>query len=257
MIFELNGARMYYERRGENGRPLVLLHGWGGSSESMTPIMRDLSDTHRVLAVDFPGHGKSPEPPSDWSVTEYCSVTYALLKNEGFEGADVIAHSFGGRVALLLASEHPEMVGRLLITGGAGIPNRPDNRLSARTRLYKLLRRLADNAFTRRAFGKKVDSWREALVQKFGSADYKALSPAMRRTFNRVLGQDLTGCLEKITSPTLLIWGENDTATPIWMGEKMEKEIKDAALIRFENAGHFAYLEKYPRFIAIAREFLK
>ena len=257
MIFELDGARMYYERRGENGRPLVLLHGWGGSNESMAPLMRDLSGDHRVLALDFPGHGKSPEPPEPWSVTQYCGITRALMEKEGFQGADIIAHSFGGRVSLMLAAEYPEMVGRLLLTGCAGIPNRPDNKLSARTRAYKALRKLADNAVTRRICASRVDSWREALIQKFGSADYKALTPSMRRTFNLVLQQDLTGCLEKITAPTLLIWGENDTATPIWMGEKMEKEIKDAALIRFENAGHFAYLDQYPRFIAIAREFLK
>ena len=257
MIFELNGARMYYERRGENGRPLVLLHGWGGSNESMAPLMRDFAETHRVLAVDFPGHGQSPEPPESWSVTEYADLTYALLEKEGFQGADIIAHSFGGRVTLILASQHPEMVNRIVITGGAGIPNRPSGKLSFRTRLYKTLRTLADNAFTRKVFGKTVDTWREALIQKFGSADYKALTPSMRATFNKVINQDLTHCLKGIKASTLLIWGENDTATPIWMGELMEKEIKDAALIRFEDAGHFAYLEKYSRFIAIAREFLK
>ena len=79
----------------------------------------------------------------------------------------------------------------------------------------------------------------------------------MRQTFNRVLKQDLTWCLAKIKNPTLLIWGVNDTATPIWMGEKMEKEMADAALIRFEGGSHFAFVEQYARFIAIAREFLK
>ena len=257
MIFELNGAKMYYERHGDTGRPLVLLHGWGGSHASMGPIIRDMAPARRILAVDFPGHGQSPEPPCPWSVTEYCEITRALMAFEGFEGADVIAHSFGGRVTLMLAAEHPEMVDRILLTGCAGLPNRAGGTLSARTRAYKALRRIIDNAFTRRAFGARVDNWREALIQKFGSADYRALSPSMRPTFNLVINQDLTGCLEKIAAPTLLIWGVNDTATPIWMGEKMEKEIKDAALIRFEGAGHFAYLEQYPRFIAIAREFLK
>ena len=257
MIFEKNGARMYYERRGENGRPLVLLHGWGGSNESMAPLMRDLCDTHRVLAVDFPGHGKSPEPPEPWSVTEYCELTRALIEHEGFQGADIIAHSFGGRVTLILASEYPELVGRIVITGGAGIPNRPDNKLSARTRVYKTLRTLADNPATRAIFGKSVDGWREALIQRFGSADYKALTPSMRQTFNRVLAQDLTYCLDRINIPTILAWGENDTATPIWMGEMMAERMGDCALIRFEGGSHFAFIEQYGRFIAIAREFLK
>ena len=209
MEFEHNGAVMHYERLGESGRPLVLLHGWGCSGETMAPLMRDLSPDHRVMAVDFPGHGKSPEPPEPWEVTEFACLTRALMEKEGFLGADVIAHSFGGRVALYLAAEKPDTFSRLMLTGCAGIPNRPDGRLSARTRAY------------------------------------------------RALKQDLTYCLSRINAPTLLVWGENDTATPIWMGEKMEKEMADAALIRFEGCSHFAFVEQYARFLAIAREFLK
>lgn len=257
MEFRHNGAVMHYERLGESGRPLVLLHGWGCSGETMAPIMRDMAKAHRVIAVDFPGHGKSPEPPEAWEVTEFALLTRALMEHEGFIGADVIAHSFGGRVALYLAAEMPGTFSRMLLTGCAGIPNKPNNRLSARTRVYKMLRGAADNAFTRAVFGKTVDNWREALIQKFGSADYKALTPSMRQTFNRVLKQDLTYCLDRIKIPTVLAWGVNDTATPIWMGEMMEQKMGDCALIRFEGGSHFAFVEQYARFIAIAREFLK
>ena len=257
MEFRHNGAVMHYERLGESGRPLVLLHGWGCSSETMAPLMRDLGAGRRVIAVDFPGHGKSPEPPEPWEVTEFAQLTHALLEKEGFLGADVIAHSFGGRVTLYLAANMPGSVGRLLLTGCAGIPVRPDGSLSARTKLYKRLRAIVDNDATRSLFGDKVDNWREALIQKFGSADYRVLTPSMRATFNRVLQQDLTDCLERIKSPTLLVWGVNDNATPIWMGEMMEQKIADAALIRFEGSGHFAFVEQYAKFLAIAREFFK
>ena len=110
----------------------------------------------------------------------------------------------------------------------------------------------------RRLFGEeKIDLWREALVQHFGSADYRALTPFMRQTFNRVIAQDLTPCLAKIKAPTLLVWGENDTATPLWMGQQMEKEIPDAGLVVLKGCGHFAYLDKYGEFRLIAESFLK
>ena len=257
MEFQLDGAKMVYERQGESGRPLVLLHGWGGSHESFAPLIRDLSADHRILAVDFPGHGRSPEPPQPWEVTQFAHLTRALMEQEGFLHADVVAHSFGGRVALLLAAEDPNLFDRMLLTGCAGLPNRTDAKLSARTRRYKRLRRLADNGVTRALFGGKVDIWREKLIQRYGSADYKALTPSMRQTFNRVLAQDLTWCVDKIKNPVLLVWGKDDTATPIWMGEYMQEHMADAALIPFEGCGHFAYLEAYSRFLAIAREFLK
>ena len=86
--------------------------------------------------------------------------------------------------------------------------------------------------------------------------DYKALTPSMRATFNRVLRQDMTECLPRIKASTLLVWGEDDTATPLWMGQEMEKCIKGSALIVLENAGHFAYLDQCAQFLRIAEAFL-
>ncbi len=255
MLFEWNGARLYYETAGE-GRPVLLLHGWGGRGERFLPLIRDLTPAHMVVSVDFPGHGNSPEPPEPWSVTEYMELIYALMKELRVEGADVVAHSFGGRVALLLASEHPEAARRLALTGCAGIPPRPSGKKSVKSRAYAVLKACCDNRLTRKMCSARVDAWREKLIQRFGSPDYRALTPSMRQTFNRVIQQDLTPCLDKIKAPTLLIWGTADTETPIWMGEEMERRIPDAALIRFEGAGHFAYLDRYPEFRAIVMKFL-
>ena len=234
----------------------MLLHGWGGNAESFLPIIRDFQSERKVVAVDFPGHRNSPEPPEPWSVTEYMELIYAFIESNGWSAVDIVAHSFGGRVALLLAASHPEAVGRMVLTGCAGLRPKSSGNLSFKSQMYRVLRKLADNRITRVVFKERVEVWREFLVQKFGSADYRALTPSMRATFNRIIGQDLAPCLKFIKAPTLLVWGTEDTATPLWMGEFMEKEIADAALIKFENCGHFAYLDRYPEFKAIVAKFL-
>ena len=105
-------------------------------------------------------------------------------------------------------------------------------------------------------FGDLPEKGREALVQKFGSADYKALSPEMRQTFNKVIAQDLTGELSKIRASTLLYWGEDDTETPLWMAKVMEERIPDAGLVVEPGTGHFAYLERNEKFLRIVCSFL-
>ncbi len=257
MIFEAMGAQMYYEVHGEAGRPLLLLHGWGGKCESWLPVTRDFQDTHRIYVVDFPGHGRSSEPPEPWSATEYAEMIAEFIEKTGIAGCDVIGHSHGGRVTLALASSRPELVGKLVLTGCAGLPPRYTAQQNAKSSRYQQLKKLVNSKAVLAVFGeKRVEAWREALIQKYGSSDYKALTPSMRATFNRVLRQDMTECLEKIKASTLLIWGEEDTATPLWMGQEMEKKIPDAGLVTLKGCGHFAYLDKYPEFKAVVRSFI-
>ena len=97
----------------------------------------------------------------------------------------------------------------------------------------------------------------DSLRHRFGSADYNALDEEMRKTFVKVINQDLTELYTDIKAPTLLIWGDEDHETPLWMGREMEKMIPDAGLVIFENGSHFAYLEQLVRFNTIIKTFLR
>ena len=79
----------------------------------------------------------------------------------------------------------------------------------------------------------------------------------MKKTFVKIVSEDLASLLPRIRASTLLIWGENDQETPLWMGKKMETEIPDAGLAVFEGDDHFAYLRQWPRFVAVVRTFLE
>lgn len=252
MFAKISGANIRYEIFGGGEKKLVLLHGWGGGVDSFAPLVRDMQGEHSILVPEFPGHGLSSEPPESWSVTGYMEATAQLMRETGFAGADIAAHSFGCRVAILLAATYPELAGRMLLTGAAGLLPKTSAEKQKKASAYQRLKKIASLPVIPQ---KTQAALREKLIQRYGSEDYKALSPSMRATFNRVIAQDLEGSLEKIQSPVFLFWGENDTATPVWMARVMEEKIPDAALDIVAGCGHFAYLEAYDRFLAIARAF--
>ena len=120
-------------------------------------------------------------------------------------------------------------------------------------KLKKIVLNLQKVPFLRSA----AETFEEKLRIKYGSPDYVRLDSEMRKTFVKVINLDLTEYYNRIQQSTLLIWGDQDTETPVWMGREMEKRIPDSALILLEGGSHFAYLEQLGRFGKIADEFLK
>ncbi len=259
MQLELCGAKVDCTIGGSGARSALLLHGWGCSAQMMRSVQDLLEGSMRVVAVDFPGHGKqgkAEEPPMPWGVPEYMEMTAQLIRKMDLAPCDIVAHSFGARVAILLASTYPELVGRMILTGAAGIRKQPTGKATMKQQLYKGLRGAMNAAEKTHLFGDLPGKGREALIQQFGSPDYRALSPEMRKTFNKVITLDLSDRLELVKAPTLLYWGANDTETPLWMGQMMQERIPDAGLVVEPGCGHFAYLEANAKFLRIARSFL-
>ena len=256
MTENLHGTRGSYEIQGEGTSRVILLHGWGCDQNLMQPVANALKDDHQVLLVDFPGHGKSGRPPEPWGVPEYAECLEELLDRTGFTPCSVIAHSFGCRVAAWAASEWPELFTRLVFTGAAGLraPQTEEGRKRAESYQQKkrFLHRLEQLPFLH-SVGESLE---ERLRQKYGSADYNALDAEMRQTFVKVIQLDLRDRYPLIQQSTLLLWGDEDRETPLWMGREMEKLIPDAGLVLLEGGSHFAYLEQAQRFGTIVQHFL-
>ena len=235
----------------------MFLHGWGCSTELTRPIGDLLCDDAEVLLVDFPAHGKSGRPPQPWGVPEFAACTLDLLRTLDFLPCAVIAHSFGARVAIYLASQDETLFTKLILTGAAGVKKPATAESTKRTQQYKQLKKAVGVLRSMKIFGSLPDMAEDALRKKYGSADYNALDEEMRKTFVKVISLDLTDRLGKVKQPTLLVFGDQDTETPLWMARVMEKNIPDAGLVTFPGGTHFAYLEQAARFAAIVHHFLK
>lgn len=245
MRIEIGGISINYECIG-SGAPVLLLHGWGADIAAMMPIANEVARLRKMaVCVDFPGFGKSDPPPAAWGVREYADTTKALIDKLGIRGCDLVCHSFGGRVTIMLAAEDETLFKRLVLVDAAGIRPKRTIKYYIKTYSYKLAKRLVRIKLVNKAF--RLD----AKIKSAGSDEYKSLSGVMRETFVKVVNLDLTDKLDKIKNETLLIWGENDTATPLYMGRLMEKKIERAGLAVIENAGHFSYADDYPRFCSI------
>ncbi|MEX1062463.1 MAG: alpha/beta hydrolase [Balneolaceae bacterium] len=257
-IFDYHGTPVSYQVIGE-GKPLIQLHGWGSSSRVMVPVAKQLQAVCRSLLVDLPGFGNSPEPPQAWAVSDYADMIGAFIQSTGEKEVDLLVHSFGGRIALKLLTRKDlsYKIGRVLITGGAGMkPKRP---LSFYFRKY-LARALKAPLLILPAGLRKIADRhlrKTALWKKLGSPDYRSLTGIMRETFVKSVTEHLDDLLPEIEHEILLLWGEDDEATPLYQARRMEAGLKNGALVIIDGAGHYAFLDKPKQFAAIAKAFLK
>jgi pimeloyl-ACP methyl ester carboxylesterase len=237
---------IYYTQAGQ-GPDVIGLVGWAQPLMMFEATQAHLASRHRVTLLDFPGFGQSEALKTVWDMERYGELLDALVRALQLETPIIIAHSFGARVAAVYASSHP--VRKLVLTGAAGL--RPKVRWSQRLKRlpYRSVRTVL------RMF--KLTRLEEALKRRSGSADYRALSGVMRESFVKIVTQDLKAYYQRIDAPTLLIWGERDEATPLWMGQALEILMKDAGLVVFEGADHYAYHHQIHRFHRILDAFLE
>ena len=235
-----------------NGPAVLLLHGWGASAELMAPVAAALGDKHRCIAPDFPGFGATATPDVAWGVDDYVRWTLALLDRLGVDSVDVVAHSHGARVAMKLAVAAPSRVGKLVLTGAAGIRVPPTPRQRVKRRVFRVGRTLATTPAVPTPLRRRLQTWSE----RQGSVDYRAATGVMRATLVKVVNEDLRPLFARIAAPTLLVWGDADAETPLAWGRIMESEIPDAGLVILEGGSHFAYLEQGQHFSHIVATFL-
>lgn len=246
-----SGTQVHYRESGNpDGAPILLMHGWGCNISTVASIEKILARGMRVINVDLPGFGQSPEPPAVWGVNDYTNAMEELLDKLGIAEPSLIGHSFGGRISILMASRRKTH--KVILVDAAGVKPSRSLKWYFKVYSYKLAKKLYPIILGK----KKAKRLIEAARKKRASADYEQASPIMRSILSKCVNEDLCDAMPLIKAPTLLIWGENDTATPLSDAKKMERLIPDAGLVSFPGCGHYSFLDNPGGFKAVLESFL-
>ena len=247
---EIDGVKLHYRDSGEEDlRPVIIMHGWGCNVDTVASIENIFKGKMRVLNIDLPGHGSSSEPPYVWGVEDFTVMMENFIKSLKLERPSLVGHSFGGRISILLSSRGD--VDKVLLVDTAGI--KPKRSFAYYWKVYSF--KAMKNAVMLLCGKKKGTEIVDRLRGKKGSADYRNSSPRMRAIMSRCVNEDLKYAMPAIKAPVLLVWGEDDTATPISDARTMKRLIPDAGLVSFPGCGHYSFLDNPFGFKAVTTSF--
>ena len=235
MLKSFAGGRLFGATWGSSPATVLALHGWRRSHTDFDPVMALAGPAVAAVALDLSGFGATPPPPEAWGSPEYAEAVAAVFEASVLaERVTVVGHSFGGRVALHLATLVPDRIGRMVLTG-VPLLDRSDRRSQVPTP-YRVARRL-------HRWGLLGDERMEALRQRHGSPDYRAASGVMRDVFVRVLHEDYHEAMAGISCPVELVWGTADTETPLEVAQRAVGLFASASLTVLDGVGHLVPTE--------------
>ncbi len=270
------------------GPALVFVHGLSGSwpnwleqlpvfavgrngDSGLVPVSPGFG--HRVIALDLPGFGRSPMPPSgEVSIAGYADLIDALLEQMGVESATVVGNSMGGFISAELAIRHPRRVERLVLISPAGLSTHRDPRILRYLPWVRRMERLAaayggwvashSDAVARRPvlrnafFGMIVPHPRQLPAALVAEQLRGAGKPGLVAATQAISDYDLRPRLERIACPTLVVWGNRDRVISRRDLEVFAELIPGARKVMYEDTGHMSQLERPAEFNALLAEFL-
>ena len=247
----IDGLNINYTDIGE-GTPVLLLHGWGSSCEVYTGFINTLKNRCRLVALDFPGCGKSDTMAEPWDLQKYCDFVLKFMAAVGLENPIMMGHSHGGRVTLYMTASGMVNPPKIVLLDAAGLIPKKTFKQKYRAKSFKAIKTVLTLPLIKNFSGSLLDKAR----RHYGSADYNAAPEVLRQTLVSLVNTDIRDILPNIKCPSLLIWGENDTATPLADAKVIESLIPDAGLCVIKGTGHFSFVERPYEANAIINSFI-
>jgi pimeloyl-ACP methyl ester carboxylesterase len=211
-----------------------------------------LAKNFRVIRLDLPGFGESQRPNEVWGVLNYVKLVRNLLNKLNIEQPfALIGHSFGGRIAIKAAASSILMPKKLICVDSAGI----NASNTVRNLSFKMVAKTGKWALKLPFLAPLRKPLRRKLYAAAGTTNYLDAGP-MREIFLKTIKEDLREEAKKIRIPTLFVWGEDDTITPLWEAREMSNRIQASVVRVVKEAGHFSYQDQPEQVAKITNEFL-
>ncbi len=248
---QLGQYRIHYLVAGE-GRPLVLVHGLGGSADNwLTMVPQFTAKGFHVYALDLLGYGHSDKPDVDYAISMQSDLLLKFLDSQGLQQPDIAGWSMGGWVAGKFAVDHPQRVRKVMLLDSAGLKYDAVNAVYLRPKtqeeLTKMWTVLTPHPQPIPAFFAKD------MLRAMKDEDWVV----GRSLQSMQTGKDiLDGKLANVKTPVLLVWGKQDVLTPLSIAEEMHKEMPQSVLYVVDGCGHLAPTECQDRIMPEMQKFL-
>lgn len=221
-----------------NGKVILFLHGWQDNLNTFDNIIDILKNKYRCISIDLPGFGKSSDPDFDWYLIDYTNFINKFIKKLNIEIFAIIGHSFGGRIILKGIGNKIIDTEKIILISSAGISKK-----TIKNKILYIISKCASFILDLPILNNYKYKIKKSIYKKINS-DY-ADSGKLKKIFINIINEDLQNSAKNIDKPTLLIWGEDDTSTPIDYAYIFNKLIKNSKLITIKNEGHFVHQTKY------------
>lgn len=226
-----------------SGKRVVLLHGWGAETKKLEPLKQELEKLGWIVYLPKLAGFEAPPPQDVWGIKDYSDYVYEEAKKTfGENNFFVFGHSFGGGVAIKLASGNSKSLKGIILCAAGGISR------------GKIVKRMVFAALAKA--GKVLlvtpqlaGGFRKLLYKAAREHDYEITQGIMREVFKKVISEDLKPLIPKIKIPALILWGEMDRMTPIKDARFIKLNLSKSKLIVYKNQGHRLPYEK-PKEIA-------
>ncbi|NDZ75582.1 alpha/beta fold hydrolase [Streptomyces sp. SID10362] len=245
-------AGLHLAESGDGGPLVLCLHGIGSSSAAFAPQAGALAAAgHRVVAWDAPGYGRSADPDGDLTLDDYADTAAAVIRTRAAD-AHVVGVSWGGVIALRLATRHPELVASLTVadsTPGSGTS--PEKAAAMRARVPEL-ERLGPRAFAEERGPRLLspDAPPELVRRVVDTMAGSIRTPGYRQAAESMAATDLRGELAEVTAPTLVLCGDQDRITGPDASQVLAGGLHRTAYVIVKDAGHLANQEQPEHFNA-------